>query len=65
MSSAGAFTAYQTAEPEAAAGTAAAAAATAEGSGGMEGGEGVDITFTATTSKSGSLLVGSSRCARG
>lgn len=54
--SAGAFTAYQTADHS----TTAAAAA-----GGGEQGEGVDITFTATTSKSGSLLVGSSRCARG
>ncbi|PRW45110.1 glycine oxidase isoform X1 isoform A [Chlorella sorokiniana] len=64
--SAGAFTAYQTAQPGAAAGGGAAAAAggatvaAAEAGSGKQG-EGVDITFTATTSKSGSLLVGSSR----
>lgn len=34
---------------------------TGTAAGGSEPEEGVDITFTATTNKSGSLLVGSSR----
>ncbi len=64
--SAGTFTAYQTADSTAAAaGAAVAADKAAEHAGtdksGSEPEEGIDITFTATTSKGGSLLIGSSR----